>query len=347
MKSLSHPASRRRFLRASTLAVASAPAVVRGAAARAEFNLAFATVAPRGSSFHQTLQDMIQQWKEASGGRVGVTVYPGTQGGEPAIVRRMGINQLQGAMLTAGGMAQIDRSPTALQLMPMVFDDWSEVDHVRDVMRPRLEEALNRKGYEVLFWGDAGWVRWFTKKPVLRPADVRTMKIFADAGDPIGLEIVREYYQPVPLEPDKIFTALSTGLIEGVTLPAFLANFTQIATVTGHMLDLKYAPLTGAMVVSTRAWSRIPEDLRGKLRAIADATGALARKNSRAEDDAAIEVMRSKQGLKVAETTPEIVAEWRRAISAAYPAIRGPVVPAPLFDEVLALVKAFRAKADA
>ena len=50
------------------------------------------------------------------------------------------------------------------------------------------------------------------------------MKIYAEAGDPAGLEIVRDYYQPVPLEPDKIFTALSTGMIEGVSMPAFLAN---------------------------------------------------------------------------------------------------------------------------
>lgn len=342
----SRPTSRRRFLAAGTCALVAAPAIVR-AAARAEFSLAFATVAPRGSSFHQTFQTMIQKWKEASDGRVGVTLYPGTQGGEPAIVRRMGINQLQGAMLTAGGMAQIDRAPTALQLMPMVFNDWPEVDHVREIMRPHLEEALIRKGYQVLFWGDAGWVRWFTKKPVLRPSDIKPMKIYAEAGDPAGLEIVRDYYQPVPLEPDKIFTALSTGMIEGVSMPAFLANFTQIATVTGHMLDLKYIPLTGAMVVSAKAWNRIPADLRAKLQTIAEETGVEARKNSRAEDDAAIGVMQSKQGLKVAEATPEIVAEWRRVISGAYPAIRGKIVPEPLFDEVMSLVKAFRAKAGA
>lgn len=338
--------SRRRFLATSSFAITSAPAIVR-AATKAEFSFSFATAAPRGSSFHQTFQNMIQKWKEASGGRVDVTLYPGTQGGEAAIVRRMGINQLQGAMLTAGGMAQIDRAPTALQLMPMVFNDWPEVDHVRDIMRPRLEEALVQKGYHVLFWGDAGWVRWFTKKPVLRPSDIKPMKIYADTGDPAGLEIVREYYQPVPLEPDKIFTALSTGMIEGVSMPAFLANFTQIATVTGHMLDLKYIPLTGAMVVSAKAWNRIPEDLREKLRAIGDETGTEVRKNSRAEDDAAIGVMQSKQGLKVAQATPEVVAEWRRVISGAYPAIRGKIVPAPLFDEVMSLVKAFRAKAGA
>lgn len=338
--------SRRRFLAAGTAAIATAPTFVRGAA-KAEFTFAFATVAPRGSSFHQTFQTMIQKWKEVSGGRVDVTLYPGTQGGEAAIVRRMGINQLQGAMLTAGGMTLIDRSPSALQLMPMVFDDWAEVDHVRDTMRPRLEAALNQKGYEVLFWGDAGWVRWFTKKPVLRPGDIKPMKIFAEAGDPSSIEILRDYYQPVPLEPDKIFTALSTGLIEGVPMPAFLANFTQIATVTGHLLDLKYAPITGAMIVSAKAWNRLPEDLRGQLRTIADQTGADVRKNSRAEDDAAIGVMQAKQGLKVAQATREVVAEWRSVIGTAYPAIRGKIVPAPLFDEVTSLVRAFRAKAAA
>jgi len=337
---------RRHFLTTATLALGAAPAIAR-AAAKAEFSFSFATVAPRGSSFHQTFQSMIQKWKEASGGRVNVTLYPGTQGGEPAIVRRMGINQLQGAMLTAGGLAQIDRSPTALQLMPMVFNDWKEVDHVRDIMRPRLEAALNQKGYEVLFWGDAGWARWFTKKPVTRPGDIKPLKIYADAGDVASLEIARAYYQPVPLEPDKIFTALSTGLIEGVALPAFLANFTQIATVTGHMLDLKYVPITGAMVVAAKAWNRLPEDLRKTLRSIADETGAEVRTNSRAEDDAAIGVMQSKQGLKITQATPEIIAEWRQVISGAYPAIRDKAVPAPLFDEVMALVKDFRAKAAA
>jgi TRAP-type C4-dicarboxylate transport system substrate-binding protein len=266
------PMNRRRFLKTGATGLLLAPGVARSAA-RPEFHFAFATLAPRGSSFHQAFQAMSQRWREASNGRVGVTIYPGTQGGEPAIVRRMGINQLQGAMLTAGGMGLIDKSPTALQLLPMMFRSWEEVDFVRETMRPRLEEAFNKRGYEVLFWGDAGWVRWFTKRRIERPGDLKGMKIFASAGDTDAMEIMKEYYDPVALEPDKIFTALTTGLIEGVTLPPFLANFTQIATVAKHMLDLKYTPVTGAMLVNRRAWEKIPADLRDKLRTIAEETG--------------------------------------------------------------------------
>lgn len=323
-----------------------APMIGRGAA-RAEFPLSFATLAPRGSTFHRAFQAMGQRWKEASGGRVEATIYPGTQGGESAIVRRMGINQLQGAMLTAGGMGLIDTSPTALQLLPMMFRNWEEVDHIRETMRPRLEQAFNKKGYEVLFWGDAGWVRWFTKKPIQRPADLKGMKIFAAAGDVEAISIMKDYYDPVPLETDKIFTALTTGMIEGVTLPPFLANFMQVATLAKHMLDLKYAPVVGAMLVTQRGWHRIPEDLRATLQKIAEETGTEVRKQSRAEDDAAIEAMKEKQGLVVTPVTEQIEEEWRRAIGQVQSRLRGPIVPAPLFDEVQSLLQAYRSRAGA
>jgi TRAP-type C4-dicarboxylate transport system substrate-binding protein len=338
--------NRRSFLRSSIAAGISAPAIVR-AAARPEFRLSFATLAPRGSSFHRSFQDMGQRWKEASQGRVDITIYPGTQGGESAIVRRMGIGQLQGAMLTAGGMGLIDKSPTALQLLPMMFQSWEEVDFVRETMRPRLEAAFDQKGYQVLFWGDAGWIRWFTREKVERPADLKRMKIFAAAGDVEAIDIMKRYYEPVPLEADKIFTALTTGIIDGVSLPPFLANFTQVATVARHMLDLKYTPVTGAMLVSHRAWRRVPEDLRETLGKIAEETGAQVRKNSRAEDDAAIDAMRAKQGLQITAVTPEIENEWRQVISEAYPLIRGRLVPAPLFDEVQDLLKKFRSRTGA
>lgn len=286
---------------------------------------------------------MGQKWREASGGRVEMTIYPGTQGGEATIVRRMGVSQLQGAMLTAGGMGLIDKSPTAIQLLPMLFQEWDEVDHVREIMRPRLERAFKAKGYETLFWGDAGWTRWFTKRPIRVPADLKPMKIFASAGDQELIEIMKDYYQPVVLDADKIFQALSTGLIEGASLPAFLANFTQVATVAGHMLDLKYVPVVGAMVVTTKAWERIPADIREKLREISEAAGAEIRKNSRAEDDAAIDAMRQKHQLQITRVTPEIEAEWHRVIARAYPRIRGRLVPADLFDEVQVLLKKYRA----
>ena len=119
-----------------------------------------------------------------------MNIYPGTQGGELQIVRRMRAGQIQGAMLTTVGLAQIDRSVTALQFMPLMFRDWNEVDLVRERLRPDLERRLREAGYVVLLWGDAGWVRYFSSRPIERLADFKPMKVMASAGDPESIEIV-------------------------------------------------------------------------------------------------------------------------------------------------------------
>lgn len=316
-------------------------------AAEPAFKLRVATVAPRGSSFHQSFQNMGDQWRSAPGGGVFLDIYPGTQGGEPTIVRRMNprVAQLDGAMLTAVGMSQIDRSVTALQLMPMMFRSWEEVDFVRERLRPRLEKTFYDKGYVVLFWADAGWVRWFSKKPILRPADLKPMNVYASSGDPEIVEMMKAYYNPIVLEPDKILSSLQTDMINTVPIPAFLANFLQVPAQTGNMLDLNYAPVVGAMVVTRRAWDKLPAETQAYLRKTAEAAGGEIRRNSRNEDTAAIAAMREKQHLKVNTLPAGAEEEWRSEMSKLYPRLRSPkVVPADLFDEVTAALKEFRSK---
>jgi TRAP-type transport system periplasmic protein len=315
-------------------------------AAEPAFKLRVGTVAPRGSSFHQHFQAMGEQWKSAPGGGVALDIYPGTQGGEPTIVRRMNprVAQLDGAMLTGIGLQQIDKDVTALQLMPMMFRSWEEVDFVRERLRPRLEKKLYEKGYVVLFWADAGWVRWFSKKPILHPADLKPMKVYASSGDPDTVEMMKAYYNPIVLEPDKILSSLQTDMINTVPMPPFLANFLQVSTQTGHMLDMNYAPIVGAMVITQRAWDKLPAETQASLRKSAETAGAEIRSNSRDEDTAAIATMREKHKLVVHALPPGAEQEWRDEISKLYPKLRGSVVPADLFDEVEAALKEFRAK---
>lgn len=331
------------FLKLVALAGLAAALPLR--AAEPAFKLRVATVAPRGSSFHQSLQSMGEQWKSAPGGGVALDIYPGTQGGEPTIVRRMNprVAQLDGAMLTGVGMQQIDRSVTALQLMPMMFRSWDEVDFVRERLRPRLEKTFFEKGYVVLFWGDAGWVRLFSKKPILRPADLKPMNVYAASGDATTVELLKDFYNPVVLEPDKILSSLQTDMINTVPSPAFLANFLQIPTVAGNMLDVNYAPVVGAMVITRQAWDKLPPETQAALRKNGEVNGVEIRRNSRNEDTAALATMREKHHLQVHTPSPAGEQEWRAEISKVYPKLRGTVVPADLFDEVQAALAEFRA----
>ena len=124
-----------------------------------------ATLAPKDSSFHKTLQSMGEKWRTQTGGAVTLTIFTdGSQGGEADMVRRMRVEQLQGALLTAPGLSQIDNSITGLQLMPMMFRNLDELEYVRSSLRPMLEKRFAEKGFVLLFIGDAGWVHFFSKK---------------------------------------------------------------------------------------------------------------------------------------------------------------------------------------
>jgi len=300
--------------------------------------LRIATVAPAGSSFHKRLQSLGAEWSRGAGG-VSMNIYPGTQGGELQIVRRMRVGQIQGAMLTSVGLGQIDRSVTALQLMPLMFKDWRDVDRVRERLQPELERRLREAGYVVMFWGDAGWVRYFSRTPIRGVRDLKPMRVFASSGDPDSIELMKAYYTPVVLEPDQILLGLRNGMVDALPLPAFLANFNQVATYAPYMLDLNWAPITGALVLTEKAWKQLDPATQAWLKASSERAGDEMRRASRAEDEQAVQAMKEKHGLQIVSLTPEADREFREEVARMYPRIRGKVVPETMFDMAVATLK--------
>jgi TRAP-type C4-dicarboxylate transport system substrate-binding protein len=303
-----------------------------------------ATLAPKGSSYHRAMQEMGERWKKAQGAGAAFTVFTdGTQGGEVDMVRRMRVGQLNAALISVVGLSEIDRSVTALQYMPMLFRDWAEVDYVVDQLHEQLEARFLEKGFVVLFWGDGGWVRYFSTQPMLHPADLMKHKLWAWNGDPAAMDIMKSMgYSPVPLETADILPGLQTGLITAVPCAAFFALAGQFDTVAKYMLDVKWAAVLGAGVMTRKAWDSMSSSAQAELKLAAAEAGTKIRAHARQEDQEAVEAMH-KRGLTVNPGTPELVAEWRALAEAAYPKIRGRMVPAALFDRVQALVQDYRA----
>jgi TRAP-type transport system periplasmic protein len=326
------------------LALAAAVGLSTAAAAQDAVKIRLGTLAPRGTSWHRSLLEMGEKWRAVQGPESAFIVYTdGSQGGEADMVRRMRVGQLNAALLSVVGLTEIDDSVAALQKMPMVFRSWDEVDHVREKLRPALEKRFLEKGFVVLFWGDAGWVRFFSKEPAVRPADYRKMKVFAWVGDNPQVDIMKALgYQPVVLEISDILPGLQTGMINMVPSTPFYALVGQFYGHAPYMLDMNWVPIVGAVVVTRKAWESMSPSAQKALREAADAGGAQLRAISRRENEEAVEAMK-KRGLKVQPLTPEIEAEWRAVAEQAYPLVRGRMVPAPLFDEVQQALREYRA----
>jgi TRAP-type C4-dicarboxylate transport system substrate-binding protein len=317
--------------------------VLAGNVWAASGQLRIGTLAPKNSLYHRQLMELGEAWRTAQGGGK-YLIYPdGSQGGETDMVRRMRIGQLQGGLLSVVGLREIEPAIAALQNMPLMFRGWDEVDHVREKLRPGMEKKFLDQGFVVLAWGDAGWVRFFSKQPAVRPGDYKGMKFFAWSGETEQQEIMKGLgYTPVPLETSDILPAIQTGMISAVPSTPYFALATQIYDSAPYMLDLNWAPIVGALVVTRKAWDDMSPAAQAAVRAAGAKAGERMRGQARLEVDQAVEAMK-KRGLTVTRPDAEQMKEWYRLADALYPRIRGRMVPADTFDEVVALLKAYRA----
>jgi TRAP-type C4-dicarboxylate transport system substrate-binding protein len=319
----------------------AAIAFVATAGAAPAQTIKLGTLAPKGSPWFKNLQDMAADWQAASS-RIKVRIYPGGAiGDERDMVRKMQIGQLQGAVLTAEGLSIIAPEILSLQL-PMMFKTDGELDYVRDKMKAEFEAMFEKRGYRILNWGDVGWVRLFSRKPVLTLDDLRKQKLFTWAGDP---ELAEGYKMQgmnvVPLPVPEIFSGLQSGLIDALYTAPVAALSYQWFGIANNMTDLKVLKLIGATVVTQKAWEKIQPDARQEVAAAAEKAGDNAREKIRGFEGEAIRVMRE-HGLQVHNLTAEEVKTWEKSARSSWAVYTKSEVPPELVARVEALRDEYR-----
>src|SRR6266481_9577314 len=170
------------------------------ASAQTALRIKLGTLAPQGSTWHQLLISMAQDFAKASEGKVELKVYAGgTQGNEGEMIRKISIGQLHAAAITAIGLREITSEPQA-EDVPFLIDSYEEYDYVHERLRPKLDESVVKKGYIPIHWGEVGFVYFFSTEPYLTPADFSKGKIFTWNGDPAAEAAWRKAgFRPVVL----------------------------------------------------------------------------------------------------------------------------------------------------
>ena len=306
------------------------------------------TLVPKGTSYHRILLEMAEQWRQSPDGGVQTTIYSdGTMGGDVDLIRRMRVGQIQAAMVTVSGLGEIDPGINALQEIPMVYRSLDEADYVRMKLQPTLEKRMLDKGFVVLFWGNVGWVRFFSKESATTPNDFLKMKLFVGSGDNDQIDLMKASgYHVVPLEWSDVLTGLQTGMVDVIPTVPFHALACQFYASTRYMLEVNWVPVVGATVITKKAWDSMSPAKQDFIRKVAVASGKEMETDSRKENDLAVEAMK-KRGLQVRPVTPELDAQWRKFAESTYPRIRGHMVPAETFDEVQHLLSEYRASTKA
>lgn len=324
------------------LALALTLAATSASAQTAPVRIKLGTLAPQGSTWHQLLMSMGQDFSKASNGKVELKIYAGgTQGNEGEMIRKMSIGQLHAASMTVIGLHEITPEPQA-EDVPFMIDSYEEYDYVHERIRGKLEAAIAKRNYQVLQWGEVGFVYLFSPEPYRTPADFGKGKVFTWNGDP-GAEAAWKAagFHPVVLSSTDLVPALTSGMINIIGQSPLYAYTTNLYGRAGNMLNLHWGFLTGATVVRKDTWEKIPADVRQELLKIAEDYSKRTREDVRKQNEDAIQQMK-KRGLKV--NTPLDLPGWQQAAERANQVVRGKVVPEDTYDEVKQLRDEYRAQ---
>ena len=301
-----------------------------------------ATLAPKGSIFYTVLKDLGNEWKTLSKGKLKLKIYPGgVAGGDREVMRKIKLGTLHGGLVTSAGLASLDKSINAMQI-PLAFRDHAEADYVLKKMSPGLEATYADKGFTILGWAEAGWVRFLSKSPLLHPDDRKKHKFFVFTGDPQQADVWKAAgFQVVPLPTAEISTALQTGLISALPTTAQGALLLQWYTHAPHMMGHVWAPMLGALILDKRVWDGIDPALQPQLKAAAERAAARLLAEGRKAEQASVAAMQ-KRGLKVHTLTDAQMKAWRALVEEARAAIRGPFAAADKYDAVMTHLEAYR-----
>ena len=232
--------------------------------ARPKYLIKFATVAPEGSTWIRHMRALDKELREKSGGRLGFRIYAGgIAGDELNVLKKIRIGQIQCAAFSGVGFGKILPMVRVLDL-PFLFRNDKEADLVHQELRPFFTEQFRKKGFELLGWAEVGNVHLFSKRPIRRVKDLLTLKVWTWSGDPIAKEtFVAMGINPIPLAITDVTTALNTGMIDTVYAPPLGALALQWQTSVKYMMALPLVHSTGALLISSRYFEKLPPDLKG------------------------------------------------------------------------------------
>src|SRR6185436_13988970 len=242
--------------------------------------------------------------------------------------------QMQSSLLTLPGLAEIDDAFNVFG-MPFFFQTDAEAMHVRNKLTPLFEKRLEAKGLKLLVWGNGGWVQLFSKMPIKTLDEVKKAKLYTSEGDD---KMVNWYknngFNPVAIRSADIPGGLKTGMINAVPMPPYPASVLQIFQDAKYMLDVRLAPLLGAIVVTNTAWNRVSVDDRAKLLEAAKAFEKSMDSAVASQDAAAVTAM-GKRGLTVTPLDAKARAEFQAAAEKLVASARGTMVPADVFNQAI------------
>jgi TRAP-type C4-dicarboxylate transport system substrate-binding protein len=275
-----------------------------------QYTIKFATIAPKGTTWMNVMEEYDAAVRKESGGRMGFKIYAGNvQGDEKQVLRKIKAGLLQSGGFTGVGMGEIAPEVRVLD-SPFLIRSYAEADDLYKVFNDEFAKKFDDGGYVLLGWAEVGFVYVFTNTPIEKPDDLKGLKMWTWEGDPIAETAFRVLgISPIPLSIVDVMMSLQTGLINAVYTTPYAAVSLQWFTRVKYMVNVPLADASGAVLISKKYFDIIPPDLQEILVRNGKLYMAKLTKLSRQDNEAAIKVLK-KQGITITTAAEKDVKQY-------------------------------------
>jgi len=307
-----------------------------------QYTIKFATIAPKGTTWMNVMEEYDAAVRKESSGRMGFKIYAGNvQGDEKQVLRKIKAGLLQSGGFTGVGMGEIAPEVRILD-SPFLVRTYGEADDLYKVFNDEFEKAFAEGGYVLLGWVDIGFVYVFTNTPIEKPDDLEGLKMWTWEGDPIAETAFKVLgISPIPLSIVDVLMSLQTGLINAVYTTPYAAVSLQWYTRVKYMVNAPLADAAGAVLISKKYFDALPPDLQEILLRNGKLYMAKLTKLSRQDNENAIGVLK-KQGIVITPATENDVQRYIEVGEKARRMLVGRLFTQEFLDRVEAEVNKYR-----
>lgn len=275
--------------------------------------LKVATISPDGSAWMKALRRGAKEVEIATEGRVKFKFYPGgIKGDDFTVLKLIRARQLHGGVVTTGVFNTIF-TDAQLYNLPMQFQDFDQLDAVRQKLDPVLMKGLEDAGFVTFGIAEVGSAYAMGKRAATSMRAARSLKIWTPDGDEAALRTLQAFgITPIPSPIANVLTGLQTGLFDTVTSPPVAAVALQWHTQVDYLLDMPLMYVYGLFVVSDKQFQKLNEIDQRSVRNIMGSVVKEVDRQNRADHVATFDLL-LKMGVERLEPTPEEREEWQQS----------------------------------
>jgi TRAP-type C4-dicarboxylate transport system substrate-binding protein len=310
-------------------------------AASASTTLKIGTLAPGDSPWGKEFKRWAKNVSDDTNGDLQLDFqWNGQAGDEVLMVQKIRSGQLDGAAVTAIGLAQTGVTDVLVFQMPGLFADWGKLDVARNAMRADFDAKFQANGFTVLGWGDVGAAKTMSVGfQIHRPADLQGKGCYFLSGDPIGPKVFEAIggVTPKQVSVNEILPNLTNGSITVLTTPPLAAEQLQWASRITDINTMTTAFGIGAIIMSSSRMQALAQNLKDVLaRRGAESAERLTRTIRRLDAQAFARLKATKNAY---EPNDAEKAEWSNLFSRVRQQLRGSVFTPAVFDKVVQLAQ--------